>query len=198
VSRYAVAPNTLLLNVPKFKTHNLAITSLCLKNLMGLDDVFDRHYCAQAWRDLLPDQRREDQPREEWMDEALHARWQEGLARRLADLAQVIWPHLNIVEGVVGRDGTGFNRGTNYPLGLMVAGVNAVAVDSVASYLMGFDPVRLIYLRVAASVGLGKNNLAQLRIYVVENGAIVPCRDPVALRAWPPFTVVRGILGEGC
>ena len=63
----------------------------------------------------------------------MHELWQTGLARRLADTAQVLRPALNIVEGVVGREGTGFHRGRNRPLGLVIAGVNMVAVDSVAS-----------------------------------------------------------------
>jgi uncharacterized protein (DUF362 family) len=196
VSRLAVASDTVLVNVPKLKTHNLAITSLCLKNLMGLDNVVERHYCAQAWQELPADQRHDSRPKNEWMDQALHERWQEGLARRLADLAQVIQPQLNVVEGVIGRDGTGFNRGKNHPLGLVIAGINMVAVDSVASYLMGFDPQRLIQLQVAAAAGLGNNNLAQLCIYVVENGNIVPCQDLEGLRIQPPFTVIRDILGE--
>jgi len=199
VSRLAVAPDTVLINVPKLKTHNLAITTLCLKNLMGLVNVFDRHYCGQAWRELaaagmLPES--EGRPREAWMDERIHAAWQEGLARRLVDTAQVIRPHLNIVEGVVGREGTGFQRGRNFPLGLAIAGVNMVAVDAVASYLMGFDPARLIYLQYAAAAGLGSNDLAQLRVYVVEDGAIVPCRDVEALRARHPLRVIRNIAGE--
>ncbi len=135
VSRLAVAPDSILINVPKLKTHNLAITTLCLKNLMGLVNVFDRHYCGQAWRELaaagmLPES--EGRPREAWMDEGIHAAWQRGLARRLVDTAQVIRPHLNIVEGVVGREGTGFQRGRNFPLGLALAGVNMVAVDTAA------------------------------------------------------------------
>jgi len=70
VSRLAVAPDTVLINVPKLKTHNLAITTLCLKNLMGLVNVFDRHYCGQAWRELaaagmLPES--EGRPREAWI-----------------------------------------------------------------------------------------------------------------------------------
>ncbi len=185
------------IDVPKLKTHNLAITTLCLKNMMGAVNVFDRHYCHQAW-DEIPEEMRDDaRPRHEWMDEKVHELWQEGLARRLNDTAKVAPPHLNIVEGMIGRDGTGFNQGRNFPLGLVIAGVNMVAVDSVASYLMGFDPAQLIYLRMAAEAGLGDNDLAKLRIYAVRDGAIMPCPDMEALRADPPLRVIRGIAGEG-
>ena len=125
---------------------------------------------------------------------ALHERWQQGLARRLADLAQVAVPHLNVVEGVVGRDGTGFNRGANYPLGLVVAGVNMVAVDSVVSYLMGFDPQKLIYLRVAAEAGLGINDPAQLPVYTSEGDGLALCADLERWRADPPFRVFSGVI----
>ena len=197
VSRLAVGPDTVLINVPKLKTHNLAITTLCLKNMMGAVNVFDRHYCGQAWGEIPQELRHDDRPRNEWMDERVHGLWQEGLARRLNDTAKAVRPHLNIVEGVVGRDGTGFHRGRNYPLGLVIAGVNMVAVDSVASYLMGFDPAQLIYLRMAAEAGLGSNDLDSLRIYTVQDGAIVPCPDIAALRADPPMRVIRGLAGEG-
>ena len=189
VSRLAVAPNTVLINVPKLKTHNLSITTLCLKNQMGTDSVFERHYCSQAMRELPADRCFPERPRQEWMDMALHERWQEGLARRLADLAKVVQPQLNVVEGIVGRDGTGFNRGTNYPLGLVVAGINMVAVDSVASYLMGFDPQKLIYLRVAAEAGLGCSDLAQLRVYAAVEGELAPVADMEPWRARPAFRV---------
>jgi uncharacterized protein (DUF362 family) len=52
VSSLAVAPDTVYINVPKLKTHNLAITTLCLKNQMGLVYVLDRHFCAQAMAEM--------------------------------------------------------------------------------------------------------------------------------------------------
>ncbi len=200
VSRLAVAPDTVLINVPKMKTHNLAITTLCLKNLMGLDLVWDRHYCRQAFEELPPEWKVTDRPRQEWMTRAVHERWQEGLARRLADLAQVSVPRLNGVEGVVGRDGTGFNRGHNYPLGLVAVGTNVVAVDSVVSYIMGFDPCELIYLRVAHEVGLGCNDVSQLTVYTTDTadtaqqGRIERVRDVESLRLPRPFQVTCDIL----
>lgn len=196
VSRLAAAPNTVLFNVPKLKTHNLGITTLGMKNLMGLVNVFDRHYCLQAW-DQLPEHIRSDQrPRREWFTRDDHAQWQTGLARRLVDTAQVLRPALNIVEGVVGREGTGFQRGRNRPLGLVVAGVNVVAVDSAASYLMGFDPAEIIYLRLAGEAGLGCNDVSQLSFYVEAQGDLALCREPAALRADPPFRVITNTVGE--
>jgi uncharacterized protein (DUF362 family) len=196
VSRLAVAPNTILINVPKLKTHNLAITSLSMKNLMGLVNVFDRHYCAQAWQEFPDAIRQDPRPRSEWFDRSLHERWQEGLARRLVDTAQVIRPTLNVIEGIIGREGTGFQRGHNRTPGLAVAGVNLVAVDSLASYLMGFDPQRLIYLKIAARAGLGENDIEKLRVYTEQAGDLILCPDVNALRISPPFWVLSGTMGE--
>ena len=196
ISRVATAPGTILINVPKLKTHNLAITTLCLKNLMGLVNARDRHFCSQAWRDMPEEVRTNSRPRHEWLDRGLHERWQTGLARRLADTAQVIRPALNVVEGVVGREGTGFGRGCNRPLGLAVAGTNMVAVDSVASYLMGFDPQRLVYLQVATQAGLGVNDLRRLQVFTERDGDWLAVADLSEWRADPPFRVVSGIVGE--
>ena len=122
VSRLAVDPHTVLFNVPKLKTHNLAITTLGMKNLMGLVNVFDRHFCAQAWNALPASIRSDPRPRQEWFTPEMHELWQTHLAMRLVDTAQVLRPALTIVEGVVGREGTGFQHGRNRQLGLVIAG----------------------------------------------------------------------------
>jgi uncharacterized protein (DUF362 family) len=196
VSRLATAPNTVLFNVPKLKNHNLAITTLCMKNLMGLVSVFDRHYCLQSWKEMPDEWQAEQRPRHEWFEQEMHERWQAGLARRLVDTAQVIQPALNLVEGIVGREGTGFQRGRNRVLGLAVAGVNMVAVDSLVSYLMGFDPQQLVYLNFAAEAGLGTNDIGKLRVYTEAEGELVLCKDVDALRVDPPFRVISNIVGE--
>jgi uncharacterized protein (DUF362 family) len=196
VSRLAVAADTLLINVPKLKTHNLAITTLCLKNLMGLVNVKDRHYCAQAWQEMPESARLEQRPRNEWFDREMHILWQEGLAKRLVDTAQVIQPALNVVEGIVGREGTGFQRGRNRQLGLVVVGVNMVAVDSLVSYLMGFDPQNLVYLQHAARAGLGPSDITSLQVYTSQDGQLVPCPDVSALRLQPPMLVISNIKDE--
>ncbi len=187
VDREATDSETVLINVPKLKTHNLAITTLSMKNLMGLVYTPDRHYCRQAWLEIPQVER--TAPPDAPFDTRLHERWQAGLARRLADTAKVAAPRLNVVEGVVGRDGTGFRNGANYALGFVVAGVNVVAVDTVASYLMGFDPASLVYLRVAADAGLGAHDLDAIRVFEADGGRLVRCDDPSRLR-FTPFRVV--------
>jgi uncharacterized protein (DUF362 family) len=197
VSRLATANDSVLFNVPKLKNHNLGITTLCMKNLMGLVNVKERHYCIQAWDELPEEVSANNLPRREWLNQAMHKRWQEGLARRLIDTAQVIRPDLNIVEGIVGREGTGFQRGRNRTLGLAIIGINMVAVDSLTSYLMGFDPLRLVYLKMAAEAGLGENDPKKLIVYLEKDGSLIQCESIETLRIDPPFHVITNTVDEG-
>ena len=196
VSSLAVDPRVVLINVPKLKTHNLAVTTLCMKNLMGVVNAADRHYCQQAWEAIPGKDKPGDRERSDGADSALHERWQRGLADRLVDTARVVRPRLNIVEGVVGRDGTGFRRGRNYPTGLVIAGINPVAVDSVASYLMGFDPGALIYLQAASKAGLGEIDIGKLTIYTAGEGRLLPCTSMEEMRANPRFNLITRLPGD--
>ena len=196
VQKLFVAPGSVMINVPKMKTHNLAICTLCLKNLQGAIGNRDRSYCSQAWQETPHAWRYETRPRGEWMTRAIHETWQQRHSMRLADAAQVIVPALNIVEGIVGRDGTAFGEGRNYPTGLSVAGRNMVAVDTVAAYLMGFDPRRLVFLRVASEAGLGTNDLRSIKVYVARDGDLSQCEDLASYRARPPFRVITRAMGE--
>jgi uncharacterized protein (DUF362 family) len=196
VAALAVDPDVFLINVPKLKTHTWAITTCCMKNLMGVDYQNDRHYCSQSINDTPGTSGHAGQEMREWMTTAMHRRIQENLGMRLADLSQLVKPSLNIVEGVIGRDGTGFQRGANHALGLAIAGTNVVAVDAVASYLMGFDPAKLAYLTIASSIGLGTHDISRLRVYIAEDGALVSCTDLRALRIDPQFRVITDLVDE--
>ncbi len=176
-------PDAFVINVPKMKTHNLGITTLSIKNLMGTVVPFEeRHMCT-----LFPrhegDEGGLDLDRTE-IDS--HRRW----AQKVCDILAAHKPDLNVVEGVVGRDGSGFRRGRNIPMGLAIAGVNAVAVDTVASYLMGFNPAHIGYLNIAAERGLGTNDLSRIEVCRVEDGRMMPLFDLEGLRADPPFEII--------
>lgn len=175
--------DTYLVNVPKLKTHNLAVTTLSMKNLQGtVVPPDERHFC---------DPGEGNRERRMEITESGLTLWEEVFCHKLCDLCSVLRPDLNIVEGIVGRDGTGFRRGKNIQTNLIVAGTNVVAVDTVASYLMGFDPRGIGYLKMAAERGLGRNNLEEIRLYEVRGGEVVPCDDLRKFISKTPFDIIR-------
>lgn len=72
---------------------------------------------------------------------------------------------------MIGRDGTAFNEGDNYPLGICVVGENEVHVDAVATYLMGLDSLVTPYLVYASERGLGSNDVSRIEVVDIESGA---------------------------
>jgi uncharacterized protein (DUF362 family) len=57
--------------------------------------------------------------------------------------------YLGIVDGIVGGEGDGPEAPEPVTAGLIVAGLNPVAVDSVSVWMMGFDPLKLAMIRNA-------------------------------------------------
>ncbi|WP_435017625.1 DUF362 domain-containing protein [Tundrisphaera sp. TA3] len=95
----------------------------------------------------------------------------ETLARNLAALAGAAMPHISVVDGFAAMHREGPRHGTPIRLGTIIAGTDAVAVDAVASAVMGFDPMRIGHLRYAHEAGLG----------LADPGSIVVVGDPVAV-----------------
>jgi uncharacterized protein (DUF362 family) len=58
-----------------------------------------------------------------------------------------------IVDGVIGMEGNGPIQGTPKPAGVLVMGRDLVAVDSTCARVMGIDPEKMGYLRLAADLG---------------------------------------------
>lgn len=149
-------------NVPLAKCHNLGCTTLAIKNLMGILARPERHLCHI--QDV-------DRPYEGdiWrLTESGLSLFEDRFYHKLCDLVSALRslniPRLCMVDGLVGRDGTAFNEGDNYPLGWTLIGQNEVHVDAVATYLMGLDPETTPYLRFAALRGLGSNRLDEIEV----------------------------------
>ncbi|HID11163.1 MAG TPA: DUF362 domain-containing protein [Candidatus Latescibacteria bacterium] len=150
LSRWVRREEGFFVDVPKMKTHNLAVTTLCTKNLMGAVLCPDRHFCFRA--------RAHSMAKTGSLD-----LYESSFAELLIDLVSVVQPDLCVVEGVVGRDGTAFHRGENLRTWTVVAGHNPVTVDAYTSYLMGFKPRAISYLREAEERGLGEIEPGRIR-----------------------------------
>jgi uncharacterized protein (DUF362 family)/Pyruvate/2-oxoacid:ferredoxin oxidoreductase delta subunit len=72
----------------------------------------------------------------------------------LLDLNQAMMPRLQIMDAVVGMEGDGPSGGSPRALGAVLASGNPVALDIVASKLMGFRPGDVPILRLGAARGM--------------------------------------------
>lgn len=81
----------------------------------------------------------------------------------LLDLLSVIHPNFGVIDGVIANE---YNEGDPHPIkmGIILAGTDCVAVDAIASWIMGIHPQEVPYLNGAARMGLGENNLKHIRL----------------------------------
>ena len=125
-----------IISVPRMKTHAQTMVTLALKNMKGLlTDTYKRKF---------------------HLDFGLH----EGVA----DLNTVVKPALSIVDAIIAQEGLGPQSGTPVEMDLLIAGKDPVAVDAVASVIMGFAPRESKVIDEAAKRGIGTAELAEIRI----------------------------------
>ncbi|HEY5522271.1 MAG TPA: DUF362 domain-containing protein [Desulfuromonadaceae bacterium] len=120
-----------IINLPKLKTHEMMTMTCAVKNLFGAVIGAEKagwHLKAGSSRQLF--------------------------ARMLLEIYLLKKPALNIVDAVTAMEGNGPGSGDPIKLGLLIAGVNPVAVDVIAGRLAGI-PADLLHIeREAASMGL--------------------------------------------
>jgi len=116
-----------IISVPKMKTHDQSIATLALKNMKG----------------LVPDT----------LKKQFHTTF--GVFRAVAELNTVVKPCLSVVDALVAQEGLGPVFGSPVAMGLLVAGRDPVAVDSISGLIMGIEPSRLEVSKYAAELGLG-------------------------------------------
>lgn len=175
-------PEAFFINIPKMRTHNLAITTISIKNLQGIvTPVEERHMCS-----LFP--RYEGDRGGEGLDGSVidtHERW----AHKICDISLARKPDLNLVDAVISRDGTGFRNGTSRGHGLVLASINQTALDTIGTATMGINPADITYLRVAGERGMGPNRVEDIRVLELRDGKLVERNGLGGLVADPPFRV---------
>lgn len=74
----------------------------------------------------------------------------------MTEIANFVYPDLVIIDGTVGMEGNGPSSGTPIKSGWVIGSFDALAADSLATYLMGFDIKDVGYLNLLRERGFGK------------------------------------------
>lgn len=130
-----------VINVPKVKTHGLTLLTLGIKNMFG---------CVPGIR------------KTQWHLKA--GTDPEYFAEMLVDLYGIIRPKLTIVDGIVAMEGNGPNMGKPRPLGLIFAGADCVALDTVITEVLSVPIKEVVTTKVAVVKGLGIGDLKKIEI----------------------------------
>ena len=147
-----------VINVPKMKTHLLTVVTLALKNFVGAMPATIITTPNGATRKSTAIR--------------LHGA---DMSNAISDLNRAIPAHLHIVDGIVGMEGAGPTNGTPRPTGHLIAGANAVAVDTVGARMMGFVPERIRHIITASNLGIGP-----MRGFAVHGDVPVTPYEPAA------------------
>jgi hypothetical protein len=86
------------------------------------------------------------------------------LAYVVVDLLKVVKPNLTVIDGIVGMEGFGPHSGDLIDMNLIVAGKDVVAVDAVASEIMGYQAMEIPTTQIACKQNIGVGDMAQIVI----------------------------------
>jgi uncharacterized protein (DUF362 family)/Pyruvate/2-oxoacid:ferredoxin oxidoreductase delta subunit len=127
----AVLDADVIINLPKMKTHSLAVFTGAVKNMYGILPSGIRHKYHAA-----------------------HApKW--DFSQMLVDVYTTAIPQLNIMDGIMAMEGAGPAGGTMRNVGVVLACADAVALDSVASQIIGLKPTDVRTTAYAVQRGIG-------------------------------------------
>lgn len=129
-----------ILNLPKLKTHSFTVYTGAIKNMFGIIPFglrlsYHRRYVKN-----------------------------ETFSQMLLDVFSCAPPALNIMDGVVAMEGEGPGSGNPKRTGILLASVDAVALDAVASKIIGFNPFDVYTTLFAQERGLGIGKLEDITI----------------------------------
>jgi uncharacterized protein (DUF362 family)/Pyruvate/2-oxoacid:ferredoxin oxidoreductase delta subunit len=135
-----VLESDFVINLPKLKTHSFTVLTGAVKNMFG----------------VIPHGLRLD----------YHRRFVSSdiFCQMLVDLFSCARPHLTIIDAIDAMEGEGPSAGNKKRIGVILASRDAVAVDAVASRIVGFDPLDIMTTFHAHRRGLGTGAVDEIEV----------------------------------
>ena len=145
-----------IVSVPKLKTHGLTQYTGAIKNMLG----------------SIPGNGKKNVH--------LIAPKPTVFAKALVDIYQMTPPNLIIMDAIVGMEGNGPNAGNPKKVGLIISSRDSVALDTVASNIIGFEPMAVPTIRFAHQRGFGIGELSNITVAgeSIQNVAVHDFKKP--------------------
>jgi uncharacterized protein (DUF362 family) len=120
-----IVRDAFVISLPVLKDHSFTVTTVAMKNMFGIAPA--KFYAGS------------------WNKSKLHS---PSTDKSVVDICLYKKPDLSVVDASVALKGNHLS-GRNKNIGVILAGFDPVAVDAVGSELLGHDPNRLEYLKLA-------------------------------------------------
>jgi len=154
VSHALLDPGSYIVSVARMKTHDRAVATLSLKNIVLGAPIKDLGYAWGAGR----------KPGTVIDKPIVHGGGYRGINYNLYALSHQLHPHLALIDGFEGMEGNGPNNGTPVDHRVCVASTDWLSADRVAIELMGIDFAIVGYLNYCAQTGAGTADLNRIEI----------------------------------
>ncbi|MAF11118.1 thylakoid-associated protein [Candidatus Poribacteria bacterium] len=180
VKRFRMSADVLeadvVLNLPKLKAHRQMLLTAGVKNLYG---------CVPGKKKAVYHLTHGD-------DRSLFA----GM---ILEYVREIRPTLTVVDGIIAMARTGPRFGDPYPLGLLVASVDPVAVDRVLCDVLAIPADDLPFIPAARKLGVGETDIANIVVegVSVEDARVADFALPTLIPAtFSPLRLVRSVVKD--
>ncbi|UCE41867.1 MAG: DUF362 domain-containing protein [Candidatus Aminicenantes bacterium] len=135
-----VLDSDFLINLPKLKTHSFIAYTGAIKNMYG----------------VIP----------HGLRCRYHRKYEKSeiFCQMLVDIFSLVPPHLNIMDAIYAMEGEGPSAGSPKKVGLILASFDAIALDSVATKIIGLDPMQIHTTTNAAHRKLGTAQMDEIEL----------------------------------
>jgi uncharacterized protein (DUF362 family)/Pyruvate/2-oxoacid:ferredoxin oxidoreductase delta subunit len=156
LSRVALDADVIV-NLPRLKTHSFAVFTGGIKNMFGTIPTGHRRKFHYEFR------RNED------------------FSQMLTDVFSVIKPNLTVMDGIMAMEGEGPASGSLRKLGIVLASQDTVALDTIASRIIGLEPFDVLTTKYAYEKGLGIGDPQHIEVIgeTIENVATSDFKLPL-------------------
>lgn len=153
-SNVLLNPDSYIVSVARMKTHDRAVVTLSLKNIVFGAPVKDPGFTFGR-------NRKEGSKSDKSI---VHGSGFKGINYNLYSLAPRLHPHLALIDGFEGMEGNGPNNGTPVDHRVCVASTDWLAADRVAVELMGVDYSKVAWLNFCTQAEYGTGDLSKIEI----------------------------------